>query len=208
MLAGSGMALVFPTAAASVLASVRPDEAGKASGANNAIREVGGVMGVAVLASVFSANGGYESPTAFNDGVVAALPVAVAVLAIGFVLAPARPRAQLEHRRSRRRARRRAGAAPATAGDAADLAARAASRKTTSIGKRIPNVWTLRQRGISRPAGARSAGRSASPSSRERNVSATGTLRPSTVSERSPAKRSRLNPGPRPVDPGARGSAP
>ena len=87
VLAGSGMALVFPTAAASVLASVRPDEAGKASGANNAIREVGGVMGVAVLASVFAANGGYESPTAFNDGVVAALPVAVVVLAIGFVLA-------------------------------------------------------------------------------------------------------------------------
>ena len=62
MLAGSGMALVFPTAAATVLASVRPSEAGKASGANNAIREIGGVMGVAVLASVFSANGGYESP--------------------------------------------------------------------------------------------------------------------------------------------------
>jgi EmrB/QacA subfamily drug resistance transporter len=87
VLAGSGMALVFPTAAASVLASVRPSEAGKASGANNAIREVGGVMGVAVLASVFAANGGYESPTAFNDGVVAALPVAVVVLAIGFLLA-------------------------------------------------------------------------------------------------------------------------
>ncbi len=92
MLAGSGMALVFPTAAASVLASVKPEEAGKASGANNAIREVGGVMGVAVLASVFSANGGYESPTAFNDGVVAALPVAVVVLAIGFVLALLVPR--------------------------------------------------------------------------------------------------------------------
>jgi MFS family permease len=91
VLAGSGMALVFPTAAASVLASVRPQEAGKASGANNAIREVGGVMGVAVLASVFSANGGYESPAAFNDGIVAALPVAVAVLAVGFLLALAVP---------------------------------------------------------------------------------------------------------------------
>ncbi|MCB0876637.1 MAG: MFS transporter, partial [Solirubrobacterales bacterium] len=56
VMAGSGMALVFPTAAATVLASVRPVEAGKASGANNAIREVGGVMGVAVLASVFAAN--------------------------------------------------------------------------------------------------------------------------------------------------------
>jgi len=87
VMCGSGMALVFPTAAATVLASVRQIEAGKASGANNAIREIGGVMGVAVLASVFAANGGYESPAAFTDGVQAALPVAVAVLTIGAVLA-------------------------------------------------------------------------------------------------------------------------
>jgi len=87
MLAGAGMALVFPTGAATVLASVRPEEAGKASGATNAVREIGGVMGVAVLATVFSANGGFETPQAFTDGVVAALPVAVAVLAVGAVLA-------------------------------------------------------------------------------------------------------------------------
>ncbi len=91
-LAGTGMALVFPTAAEAVLASVRANEAGKASGATNAIREVGGVMGVAVLASVFAANGGYESPQAFNDGLVAALPIAVVVLAIGAVLALLTPR--------------------------------------------------------------------------------------------------------------------
>jgi predicted branched-subunit amino acid permease len=36
---------------------------------------------------VFSATGGYESPQAFTDGVVSALPIAVAVLAVGFVLA-------------------------------------------------------------------------------------------------------------------------
>jgi EmrB/QacA subfamily drug resistance transporter len=96
VMAGSGMALVFPTAAATVLASVRPIEAGKASGANNAIREVGGVMGVAVLASVFAANGGYESPQAFTDGVGAALPVAVVMLVIAAGLAlliPGRGRA-------------------------------------------------------------------------------------------------------------------
>jgi EmrB/QacA subfamily drug resistance transporter len=86
-LAGTGMALVFPTAAAAVLASVRPQEAGKASGATNAIREVGGVLGVAVLATVFSANGGYGHPQAFTDGVVAALPLAVVVLAVGALLA-------------------------------------------------------------------------------------------------------------------------
>ncbi len=87
MIAGSGMALVFPTAAATILSASRPEEAGKASGSNNAIREIGGVMGVAVLASVFAAHGGFESPQAFSDGVAAALPVAAAVLAVGFVVA-------------------------------------------------------------------------------------------------------------------------
>ena len=97
VLAGTGMALVFAPAANAVLGSVRAQEAGKASGATNAIRELGGVLGVAVLASVFSANGSYASPAAFTDGVTAALPVGAAVLAIGAVIAllvPAKPRAK------------------------------------------------------------------------------------------------------------------
>ena len=44
---GSGMALVFAPSASAILASVRDDQAGQASGAANAIREVGGVFGVA-----------------------------------------------------------------------------------------------------------------------------------------------------------------
>jgi len=94
-LAGTGMALVFAPSASAVLASVRPEQAGQASGATNTIREVGGVLGVAVLASVFSANGSYADPQAFTDGVTAALPVAAAVLALGAVaalLVPRRPR--------------------------------------------------------------------------------------------------------------------
>lgn len=87
ILAGTGMALVFAPSANAVLASVRPEEAGQASGATNTIREVGGVLGVAVLASVFAANGGYASPQAYTDGLVAALPIAVAVLALGAVAA-------------------------------------------------------------------------------------------------------------------------
>jgi EmrB/QacA subfamily drug resistance transporter len=84
---GVGMAFVFSMAPEAVLASVRSEDAGKASGATNAIREVGAVMGVAVLASVFAANGGYESPQAFTDGLIAALPIAVVVLAAGTLLA-------------------------------------------------------------------------------------------------------------------------
>ena len=67
------MALVFAPAANAVLGAVRPEEAGQASGANNAIRELGGVLGVAVLAAVFTGAGGFESPQAFNDGLVPAL---------------------------------------------------------------------------------------------------------------------------------------
>ena len=95
VLAGTGMALVFAPSANAVLSSVAPRDAGKASGATNAIRELGGVLGVAVLASVFSANGSYASPEAYTDGVVAALPVGAVVLALGAVCAlmlPARRR--------------------------------------------------------------------------------------------------------------------
>jgi EmrB/QacA subfamily drug resistance transporter len=94
---GIGMSLVFPTAPEAVLSAVRPAEAGKASGATNAIREIGAVLGVAVLASVFAANGGYESPQAFTDGLVAALPIGAIVLAAGAGLAlltPGRRRAE------------------------------------------------------------------------------------------------------------------
>src|ERR1700710_281594 len=49
IIAGTGMALVFAPSANAILGAVRPEEAGQASGATNAIRELGGVMGVAVL---------------------------------------------------------------------------------------------------------------------------------------------------------------
>jgi hypothetical protein len=90
------MGLVFAPAANAVLSSVRPEEAGQASGATNTIRELGGVMGIAVLASVFSSAGGYLSPQDYVDGMTAALPVGAAVLAAGSVaalLVPGRRRA-------------------------------------------------------------------------------------------------------------------
>jgi EmrB/QacA subfamily drug resistance transporter len=80
VMAGAGMALVFAPAANAVLSAVRTDQAGQASGATNAIREVGGVLGVAVLASVFTGAGGYASPQAFVAGLVPALWVGAAVL--------------------------------------------------------------------------------------------------------------------------------
>src|SRR5450755_923850 len=89
--AGAGMALVFAPAANAILASVRTDQAGQASGATNAIRELGGVLGIAVLATVFTSHGGYASPQAFVNGLVPALWVGVAVLGSGALVAAALP---------------------------------------------------------------------------------------------------------------------
>jgi EmrB/QacA subfamily drug resistance transporter len=95
IVSGTGMALFFAPVANVVLSAVRPEEEGKASGANNAIREVGGVLGVAVLASIFARYGGYESPATFNDGLVPALWIGAIVVGIGAALAlliPRKPR--------------------------------------------------------------------------------------------------------------------
>jgi EmrB/QacA subfamily drug resistance transporter len=87
ILAGAGMALVFAPAANAVLSSVRASEAGQASGATNAIRETGGVLGIAVLASVFSGAGGYATPHAFVDGLTSAVVVGAVVLGLGAIAA-------------------------------------------------------------------------------------------------------------------------
>ncbi len=87
ILAGAGMALVFAPAATAVLASVRTEQAGQASGATNAIRELGGVLGVSVLATVFTSHGGYSSPQAFVNGLTPAMWVGAAVLAAGALTA-------------------------------------------------------------------------------------------------------------------------
>jgi MFS family permease len=89
--AGAGMALVFAPSASAILNSVRVDQAGQASGATNAIRELGGTFGIAVLATVFSGAGAYTSPQQFVDGMVPALWVGVAVLAFGALVATVLP---------------------------------------------------------------------------------------------------------------------
>jgi hypothetical protein len=50
------------------MSTASPEEEGISSGANNAIRELGGGLGVAVLTAVFSTQGCYRSGTLFVDG--------------------------------------------------------------------------------------------------------------------------------------------
>ncbi|WP_327383778.1 MFS transporter [Streptomyces sp. NBC_01207] len=92
ILSGIGMALYFAPAANVLMSTVTPADQGKASGTNNALREVGGALGVAVLASVFSAQGGYESPQAFTDGTVPALWIGAGAVALAAALALLVPR--------------------------------------------------------------------------------------------------------------------
>ena len=91
VLAGSGMALVFAPSANAVLSSVSTDQTGQASGATNAIRELGGVLGVAVLATVFTNSGSYVTPQAFIGGLVPAVWVGAGILAAAALLAAVLP---------------------------------------------------------------------------------------------------------------------
>jgi EmrB/QacA subfamily drug resistance transporter len=96
-LSGIGMGMFFAPIANIVLSAVRADEEGKASGVNNAIRELGGVFGVAVLASIFAHQGGYGSDAAFVSGMTPAVWVGAGVVALGSLAAFAirlRPRTQ------------------------------------------------------------------------------------------------------------------
>src|SRR5689334_7203799 len=87
VVSGAGMALFFAPVANIVLSSVAPQVEGKASGATNAIRELGGVFGVAVLASVFAHAGGYRTADTFTHGTSSAVWVGAAVVAAGAVAA-------------------------------------------------------------------------------------------------------------------------
>ena len=97
MLSGAGMALFFAPVANVVLSSVRPEHEGKASGANNAIRELGGVFGVAVLAAVFSRVGGYQSGIAFTHGTTTAVWVGASIVLLGAVAAGLIPRRRIRY---------------------------------------------------------------------------------------------------------------
>ncbi|MFJ6725317.1 MFS transporter [Streptomyces sp. NPDC091281] len=92
MVAGTGMGLVFAPTAAVVLASVAREHAGKASGANTTVREIGGALGIAVLSTVFVAYGSTDDPQRFLDGLRPAVWVGVGVVLAGALCALGIPR--------------------------------------------------------------------------------------------------------------------
>ena len=93
IVAGVGISMGFPTVAAMVTESVPIEDAGVAAGTNSALRELGSVFGVAIIAVVFAGAGGYASPVDFIDGFRPALAVAAGIAVLGVlpaVLGPGR----------------------------------------------------------------------------------------------------------------------
>ncbi len=93
VVAGAGMGLFFAPIANVVLSAVPREDEGKASGANNTLRELGGVFGIAVLGAVFSATGSYATPQAYTDGLVPAIWIGAGVVALGAAMALVLPAA-------------------------------------------------------------------------------------------------------------------
>ncbi|MET7700910.1 MFS transporter [Streptomyces sp. NPDC005485] len=91
IISGVGISMVFPTAANAATMSVPVADAGVAAGVNMALRELGGVFGIAVAAAVFAHYGGYASPAAFADGCGPALWVSAGAAAAGAVVAALAP---------------------------------------------------------------------------------------------------------------------
>ena len=102
VLGGIGNGLFFAPITSLVLGSVRREQEGIASGVNNAVREFGGVLGVAVMGAIFAARGGYgPTPTLdaaqhFVNGLVPAVYAGAAVMLVASAAVwalPRRPRA-------------------------------------------------------------------------------------------------------------------
>ena len=87
VVSGVGTAMCFPTVANAVTGAVPVEDTGVAAGTNNALRELGGVFGVAILAAVFAHNGGYASRADFMDGYKPAMYVAAVIAGLGLIWA-------------------------------------------------------------------------------------------------------------------------
>jgi EmrB/QacA subfamily drug resistance transporter len=92
VLSGLGMGLFFAPMARLTLGFAPAPLEGVASGTANALRQLGTVLGVAVLGAVFSAQGGFRSGEDFVSGMVPAMTVGAIVLAAGAVLILIAPR--------------------------------------------------------------------------------------------------------------------
>jgi len=83
VISGIGTSMAMPAQQAAVMASVSPQQMGKAAGTFNTVRQIGGTLGIAILAAVFAAHGDVTSPDSFTDGFAAAMVAAAAMAFLG-----------------------------------------------------------------------------------------------------------------------------
>jgi EmrB/QacA subfamily drug resistance transporter len=83
VIAGAGVSMALPAVQNAVMNSVAPERIGKASGAFNMLRQLGGVFGIAALVAVFTGAGSYASPHLFSDGFTAAMTASAALAVLG-----------------------------------------------------------------------------------------------------------------------------
>jgi len=83
MISGAGLGLAVPAVTKAVVGSVPRADIRKASGSFSMMRQLGGAFGVAILAAVFAAAGGYTSAAAFNSGFAPAIAAATGLALAG-----------------------------------------------------------------------------------------------------------------------------
>ncbi len=87
VVAGIGISMALPTVPTAVLSAVAPAEMGKASGINNMMQRFGAVFAIAIVSSVFAANGHLGSPASVTGGFRPALAVSAALSLLGAITA-------------------------------------------------------------------------------------------------------------------------
>jgi EmrB/QacA subfamily drug resistance transporter len=95
LIVGVGNSSVFPALSSAVSASVDRDHIGPASGVNNTLAEIGGVLGIAVVALAFAAAGSFATPNTVAKGFHTASWLCAAICLAGALagaLTPPRPR--------------------------------------------------------------------------------------------------------------------
>jgi EmrB/QacA subfamily drug resistance transporter len=87
LIVGIGNSAVFPAVSAAVSTSVGARRVGPAAGVNNAVRQVGGVLGIAMVALVFIRTGGFATATTVASGFSGAMVLCAGLAAAGAIAA-------------------------------------------------------------------------------------------------------------------------
>jgi MFS family permease len=94
VITGIGNSSVFPAISSAISASVHHDHIGPAAGVNNAVAEIGGVLGIAVVALAFTAAGSFATPATVTHGFAAAIALCACISLAGALLGLLAPRRQ------------------------------------------------------------------------------------------------------------------